>query len=126
MGSNPSWFKGNTRSVEHVSYNDIRGSSAGANWPVSSAVDATSFLGKLRAKTNLNGFDLPMEAQWEYARRAGTTSTYNNGGDTEDDLKTLGRYSGNQSDGRGGYTQHTAVGSYAPNGWGLYDMHGNV
>ena len=89
-------------------------------------MDGTSFLGKLRAKTGLDTFDLPTEAQWEYACRAGTTSTYNNGGNTEDDLKTLGRYSGNTTDGRGGYTQHTTVGSYAPNAWGLYDMHGNV
>lgn len=127
MGGNSSYCKGDMRPVERVSYNDLRGSSAGANWPASSAVDATSFLGKLRAKTGLDGFDLPTEAQWEYACRAGTTSVYNNGGDTEDDLKTLGRYSGNKSDGRGGYTDaHTTVGSYAPNAWGLYDMHGNV
>ena len=127
MGSNPSYYKGDTRPVDRVSYNSIRGSSAGSKWPSSSAVDATSFLGKLRAKTGLNGFDLPTEAQWEYACRAGTTSEFNNGGDTEEDLKTLGRYWGNRLDGRGGYTgAHTAVGSYEPNAWGLYDMHGNV
>ncbi len=126
MGNNPSACKGDIRPVECVSYNMIRGSSNGTQWPLSSAVDATSFLGKLRAKTGLEGFDLPTEAQWEYACRAGTTSAYNNGGDTEDGLKTLGRYSGNRSDGRGGYTQHTVVGSYLPNAWGLYDMHGNV
>lgn len=127
MGSNPSLNKGDMRPVEDVSYNAIRGSSAGAGWPGSSLVDGTSFLGKLRAKTGLDTFDLPTEAQWEYACRAGTTSTYNNGGNTEDDLETLGRYSGNTSDGRGGYSQnHTTVGSYAPNAWGLYDMHGNA
>ena len=126
MGSNPSRYRGDMRPVEYVSYDNIRGSSAGAGWPASSLVDGTSFLGKLRAKTGLDTFDLPTEAQWEYACRAGTTSTYNNGGNTEDDLKTLGRYSGNQNDGRGGYSQHTTVGSYAPNAWGLYDMHGNV
>ncbi|MCR5838487.1 MAG: formylglycine-generating enzyme family protein [Kiritimatiellae bacterium] len=126
MGSNPSYNKGDMRPVEEVSYDAIRGSSAGAGWPASSLVDGTSFLGKLRAKTGLNTFDLPTEAQWEYACRAGTTSTYNNGGNTEENLKTLGRYSGNQNDGRGGYSQHTTVGSYAPNAWGLYDMHGNV
>ena len=126
MGSNPSAYWGDMRPVEKVSYNAIRGSSAGAGWPASSQVDGTSFLGKLRAKTGLDTFDLPTEAQWEYACRAGTTSTYNNGGNTEDDLKTLGRYEGNVTDGRGGYSQHTTVGSYAPNAWGLYDMHGNV
>jgi len=108
-----------------VSYNDIRGANAGSGWPNSSAVDATSFLGKLRERSGID-FDLPTEAQWEYACRAGTTSAYNNGGDTEADLATLGRYSGNNNDGRGGYSGVTVVGSYAPNAWGLYDMHGNV
>ena len=125
MGSNPSNYTGDKRPVECVSYNTIRGSSNGTNWPASSAVDATSFMGKLRARTGL-GFDLPTEAQWEYACRAGTTSTYNNGGDSEDDLKKLGRYSGNTTDRKGGYSEHTTVGSYQPNSWGLYDMHGNV
>ena len=83
-------------------------------------------MGKLRAKTELE-LDLPTEAQWEYACRAGTTSKYNNGGNSEADLKTLGRYSGNRNDGRGGYSEYTTkVGSYSSNVWGLYDMHGNV
>ena len=113
------------RAKAGVSYNDIRGANEGSGWPNSSAVDATSFLGKLRDKSGVY-FDLPTEAQWEYACRAGTTSAYNNGGDTEADLATLGRYSGNNNDGRGGYSGVTTVGSYAPNAWGLYDMHGNV
>ena len=125
MGSNPSGYTGDKRPVESVSYNTIRGSSNGAKWPSSSAVDSTSFMGKLRVRTGLN-FDLPTEAQWEYACRAGTTSSYNNGGNTVNDLKLLGRYSGNTSDGKGGYSTHTTVGSYLPNAWGLYDMHGNV
>ena len=124
-GGNPSNFSGDKRPVEKVSYNAIRGSSDGAKWPASNGVDSDSFLGRLRARTGLD-FDLPTEAQWEYACRAGTTAAYNNGGSTEDDLKSLGRYSGNRSDGKGGYTQHTTVGSYLPNAWGLYDMHGNV
>ena len=125
MGSNPSSCKGDARPVENVSYDDIRGSSAGSAWPALVMVDGDSFLGKIQSRTGFN-LDLPTEAQWEYACRAGTTSTYNNGGSTVDDLKTLGRYSDNKSDGRGGYSQHTTVGSYAPNAWGLYDMHGNV
>jgi formylglycine-generating enzyme required for sulfatase activity len=88
-------------------------------------VDPNSFVGLLRSKTGLS-LDLPTEAQWEYACRAGTTSSYNNGGNTESDLATLGRYWDNRNDGRGGYSEHTTVGSYAPNAWGLYDMHGNV
>ena len=126
MGGNSSAHTGDKRPVDSVSYNTIRGSSSGAGWPSSSNVDDSSFIGKLRARTGQD-FDLPTEAQWEYACRAGTTSKYHNGGDSEDDLKLLGRYKGNQSDGKGGYsTYHTTVGSYQPNAWGLYDMHGNV
>ncbi len=125
--SNPSNDKGDMKPVEKVSYAILRGMSAGADWPSSSQVDGTTFLGKLRAKSGLHTLDLPTEAQWEYACRAGTTSDYNNGGSTEADLQTLGRYSGNRNDGRGGVSfSHTTVGSYAPNAWGLYDMHGNV
>lgn len=131
MGSNPSYYTGDTRPVEYVSYNDIRGTSLGANWPAHAQVDATSFLGKIRARTALN-FDLPTEAQWEYACRAGTTTALNNGRDlssTGQDaaMDEVGRYHYNRDDGKGGYTPyHTKVGSYVPNAWGLYDMHGNV
>ena len=125
MGSNPSKYTGDMRPVEMVSYNMIRGSSLGAKWPANNAVDTTSFLGKLRTKTGLE-FDLPTEAQWEYACRAGTTSSFNNGGSADSDLAQMGRYGGNTDDGKGGYSQHTKVGSYKANAWGLYDMHGNV
>lgn len=131
MGSNPSSYRGDTRPVEQVSYNDIRGTLLGANWPAHAQVDATSFLGKIRARTALN-FDLPSEAQWEYACRAGTTTALNNGRDLSNPgqdaaMDEVGRYYYNQSDGKGGYTScHTKVGSYVPNAWGLYDMHGNV
>ena len=121
-GSNPSSYKGDMRPVECVSWNDIRGA---YNWPSVTTVDSATFIGKLQAKTGLN-FDLPTESQWEYACRAGTTSYYNNGGSSDNDLKQLGRYSDNRTDGRGSYSEHTTVGSYSPNAWGLYDMHGNV
>ncbi|MBO7620170.1 MAG: formylglycine-generating enzyme family protein, partial [Victivallales bacterium] len=69
-GYRPSYFRNDdyyaTRPVEQVSYNMIRGKEAGAGWPDSDAVDATSFMGILREKTGLM-FDLPTEAQWEYA-----------------------------------------------------------
>ncbi len=132
MGSNPSSYIGDKRPVENVSYNMIRGSSDGAGWPGSSALDATSFMGKLRAKTGISTFDLPTEAKWEYVCRAGTTTALNSGknlaSSSEDaNMAEVGRYYYNQSDGKGGYTSgHTTVGSYKPNNWGLYDMHGNV
>ena len=124
-GNKPSCYEGDARPIERVSWNTIRGDSNTYNWPNVKTVDANSFIGRLRAKTGLT-IDLPTEAQWEYACRAGTTSSYNNGGYSESDLATLGRYSSNLNDGRGGYSEHTKVGSYAPNAWGLYDMHGNV
>ena len=125
MGNNPSSYKGDMRPVEYVSWNDIRGNSSTYNWPNVTTVYSSSFIGKLQAKTGLN-FDLPTESQWEYACRARTTSDYNDGGSTGDDLKMLGRFNGNLAEGRGGYGEHTTVGSYMPNAWGLYDMHGNV
>ena len=124
-GNDPSKYKGDMRPVECVSWNMIRGNSDTYNWPTVTTVDPNTFIGKLQAKTGLN-FDLPTEAQWEYACRAGTDSYYNNGGSSGNDLKLLGRYDSNCSDGKGGYGEHTTVGSYFPNAWGLYDMHGNV
>ncbi len=141
-GSNPSQFKGDMRPVERVSWNTVRGDSSKYNWPSSVNVDSSTFIGKIQARTGLN-FDLPTAAQWEYACRAGTTSLYNNGGSSWTDLKELGRFNLNQKlrgwqesdaalakhepDGKGGYLQgYTVVGSYLPNAWGLYDMHGNV
>ena len=130
MGNNPAYYQGDVRPVECVSYDMIRGAEKGTNWPAKSEVDATSFFGILRSKTGLS-FDLPTEAQWEYACRAGTTTALNSGKNLSDDeqcdeMAEVGRYSFNTSDGKGGYSQHTTVGSYLPNAWGLYDMHGNV
>lgn len=129
-GNNPSYYTGDFRPVERVSYSDVRGSTLGAKWPEHQQVDATSFLGKLRSRTGVT-FDLPTEAQWEYACRAGTDSSLNSGKDvtgTDSDgkLAEVGRYYNNRSDGKGGYDRHTEVGLYLPNAWGFYDMHGNV
>ena len=119
-GSNPcsstSYGKGDRYPVHYVSYDMIRGSSAGAGWPGSSAVDGGSFLGKLQARTGID-FDLPTEAQWEYACRAGTTTTYSYGSSADGNYMW---YSGNSS------SKSHVVGTKQPNAWGLYDMHGNV
>ena len=130
VGTTPANYKGDARPVERVRYGDIRGTGVGTNWPSNGKVNAGSFMGVLRAKTGLT-FDLPTEAQWEYACRAGTTTMLNSGKnltgtDKCANLAEVGRYTSNYSDAKGGYSQHTKVGSYLPNAWGLYDMHGNV
>ena len=129
-GDDPSEYKGGARPVEHVSYKMLRGSEKGAAWPANGDVDDASFLGKLRAKTGAN-FDLPTEATWEMACRAETTTALNDGSNltnqfVDGSLAKLGRYGANREDGAGGFGEHTVVGSYLPNAWGLYDMHGNV
>ncbi len=147
MGNNPSFFNNSsyyaTHPVEHVSYYDIRENAMSnsddpaVEWPNNSAVNAASFMGKLRAKTGLSTFDLPTDSQWEYACRAGTTTALNTGynlTNTQSDscLDLAGRYWYNvpeiyDSDQSAYILEGTAkAGSYLPNAWGLYDMHGNV
>jgi formylglycine-generating enzyme required for sulfatase activity len=141
-GENPSNAKGAMRPVENISWTSLRGWWESYDWPEKKGVHANTFLGRLCSRTGLH-FDLPAETQWEYACRAGTASIYNDGGSSVADLRRLGRFAFNQKlrgwgetnegfvrhvpDGRGGYMEkHTVVGSYSPNAWGLYDMHGNV
>ena len=133
QGCNPSNYKGDCRPVECVSCIDIRGveKTAGAGWPTGvDAVGADSFLGKLRARTGLT-FDLPTEAQWEYACRAGSPAAFNTrknlaAAEFDSAMNEAGRFWDNKSDGKGKYSEHAQVGSYLSNAWGLYDMHGNV
>ena len=114
-----------------VSYNDIRGSSQGAEWPASNAVDGSSFLGKLRSKTGL-AFDLPTEAQWEYACRAGTTTAFNlgldlpslNAGEVWDFVNTNGI--ARCSYGTMFRATPSGVSIGKPNAWGIFAMHGNT
>ena len=86
---------------------------------------SNSFLGRLRTKTGLD-FDMPGEAQWEFACRAGNgEGKWGNGAaytDATTDPNLPGRYAGNA----GTETGTKTVGSYGQNDWGIYDMHGNV
>jgi formylglycine-generating enzyme required for sulfatase activity len=102
MGNNPSKFNGLNNPVENVSWDDVQ-----------------EFIKKLNQKEGGNKYRLPTEAEWEYAARAGMTSTYSFG----DDAGALGRYAWYK--GNSGETTHP-VGGKEPNAWGLYDMHGNV
>jgi antitoxin component YwqK of YwqJK toxin-antitoxin module len=106
MGSNPSEFKGGYRPVEKVSWTDV-----------------TSFCNKLTASERVAGrlpvgmtYQLPTEAQWEYACRAGTKTTFSFG----DGLTSA------QANISGGPRETTDVGKYPANAWGFHDMHGNV
>ena len=135
------------RPMEKVCYNEIRNAAntttanASYDWPADP--NPSSFLGLLRSKTDLD-FDLPSEAQWEFAARAGNGVGYWNNGSVilnanpDANLSLLGRYERNGGrvlNGTSyidpanscGVTNGTAiVGSYLPNAWGIYDMHGNV
>jgi formylglycine-generating enzyme required for sulfatase activity len=118
MGTNPSHFKGDiNRPVENVTWNY-----------------ATAYCGKLTVRERAAGrlparyvYRLPTEAEWEYACRAGTTTATAFGNSLS---SAQANFNGNYPYGRaiaGPYLERTtAVGSYAPNAWGLYDMHGNV
>jgi formylglycine-generating enzyme required for sulfatase activity len=113
MGNNPSHFKGFIKSkqlpVEEVTWND-----------------AVEFCRKLSEKTGKT-YRLPSEAEWEYACRAGTTTPFYFGETITPDLVN---YDGNhpyRSAPEGLYREQTTdVGSFPPNAFGLYDMHGNV
>ena len=104
MGSNPSDVKGPKNPVETVSWDDCQ-----------------KFLGKLNAKlaAGAGKFQLPSEAQWEYACRAGSKTRYCFG----DDQSKLGDYASYAAN--SGAKTHP-VGEKKPNAWGLYDVHGNV
>jgi formylglycine-generating enzyme required for sulfatase activity len=88
-------------------YNQSRQPVVGVSW-----VDAMRY-------AEWAGLQLPSEAQWEYACRAGSLTAYSSG-DNIEDLKRMGWYEGNS-----GGRLHP-VGEKEPNRFGLYDMHGNV
>lgn len=132
MGENPSNFKGEKLPVENVTW-----------------YDAINFCNRLSEREGLtavytidgenvswdrtaNGYRLPTEAEWEYAARAGTTTPFNTENSiSAEEANFYGHYpygiEENLETKPGKYRQTTVeVGSFSPNKWGLYDMHGNV
>jgi len=111
MGENPARFTDNgaNRPVEQVSWND-----------------AVEFCQRLSQQTGRE-YRLPSEAEWEYACRAGTTTPFHFGPTITPDIAN---YNGNYTYGsgpKGEYREQTTeVGSFPPNAFGLYDVHGNV
>ncbi|WP_417033551.1 formylglycine-generating enzyme family protein [Dolichospermum planctonicum] len=109
MGNNPSSFSGAKRPVEQVSWND-----------------AVEFCQKLSEKTGRE-YRLPSEAEWEYACRGGTTTPFHFGETITTDLANYNGTYTYASEPKGkNLGQTTDVGSFPPNAFGLYDMHGNV
>ncbi|NER15042.1 SUMF1/EgtB/PvdO family nonheme iron enzyme [Leptobacterium flavescens] len=93
-----------------ISYNDIQG-----------------FLEKLNTLSKTDHFRLPTEAEWEYACRAGTSTPFSFGERISDSLASYNADIASDYSAKGKYVEHPMpVGSYPPNSWGLYDMHGNV
>lgn len=101
MGVNPSLTKNPGLPVHNVTWQD-----------------ASDFCTKLTVQVKRN-VQLPTEAQWEYACRAGSTTAYDSGNDISD-LNKIGWHNGNS----GKKLHHP--GELAPNSWGIYDMHGNA
>jgi len=93
-------------------------------------VSSDSVIGQLRTNSGLDGFDLPTEAQWEYACRAGTDSAFNNGTSaSEANSKAVGWTSANSTSVQVGSSTRRIfhpVGLKEGNAYGLYDMHGSV
>jgi len=102
IGTNPSNFKGDKLPVEQVSWND-----------------SVAFCEALNKNERKRGweFTLPTEAQWEYACRAGTPTSYSWGSNVTPQLA-------NSKD--SGLKKTIEVGTYTVNPWGFFDMHGNV
>jgi len=109
MGNNPANFKGKDLPVENISWND-----------------AMDFCERASQKVG-NKVRLPTEAEWEYACRAGTTTTFHFGETITTDLVN---YNGNypyENTPKGQYREKTVdADAFYPNPWGLYQMNGNI
>ena len=113
-------FEGDMRPADCLTWEEMRGKNEEFDYPKTKEVAPGSIIGKLRAKTGLFQIDLPTSYQFGCAWNAGTDGSGR-------DARSTGRHFSNQRDGKGGYTsEHTIVGSYLPNEWGIYDLHGNV
>ncbi len=109
MGDNPSFFKGANRPVEKVSWDD-----------------SVAFCEKV-SKIILKQCQLPSEAQWEYACRAGTTTPFYFGETITTDLANYYGQSVYANEPKGiSRGETTDVGIFPANGFGLNDLHGNV
>ena len=116
-----------THPAVNCSYNYLRGAAPDIDYPdTGSSVAANSFMQTIRNKTGIPSMDLPTEAEWEFACRAGTATAFNNG-------KNLADFSDPIPDGIGWCSSSSPkpgsrqiIGQLTPNNWFLYDMHGNV
>jgi formylglycine-generating enzyme required for sulfatase activity len=94
--------------------------------------DAQAFVGWLNAKAGEDdAYRLPSEAEWEYAARAGTTTVFPWGAELDHDYGNFGKEEGQglggKAEGRDVWLDETSpVGSFPPNAFGVYDMHGNI
>jgi len=121
MGNNPSgWSLPTQEEWKLVMRNNPSGWSLpkGDQLPMTylSWVDCQEFIKKLNASTK-GGYRLPTESEWEYACRAGTTTMYSFG---DEITPKNANYDDSDKEKLG------TGGSYKPNAFGLYDMHGNV
>jgi formylglycine-generating enzyme required for sulfatase activity len=139
IASNPSSFRNGTPPVfpgtGDAVTNELRHPVEQVSW-----FDATNYCARLTERERGAGripvghvYRLPTEAEWEYACRAGTTSAFHYGPALRSGMANfLGFYEYDSSVGTTNKPdwiylgRTTVVGSYEANGWGLYDMHGNV
>jgi len=131
MGINPSYFKGDNLPVEMVNWFDTveycNKLSQKERLMSAYTINGSGDSRTVSCNWNANGYRLPTEAEWEYACRSGTATPFSTGNNI---TTSLANYDGDNpynNNSRGEY-QHgpTPVGNFAPNSWGLYDMHGNV